>query len=199
LNSIDDGVWLINDQYELIDYNREFFQKYQAILNIKPVKGKNVLNLFPADKPALKEIWQARYDAGLRGKVAKYTDTYIVNAEKKIYEVKIYPIRGEGKVTGLTLLARDVTKVIESEEQLTRQNDELTKINSELDRFVYSASHDLRAPLLSVKGLLNMIKLDDDKENTTKYLGLIEKSINKLDRFITDIVHHSNIWMMPQR
>jgi PAS domain S-box-containing protein len=191
LNSIDDGVWLINDQYELIDFNREFFQKYQAIVNIKPVKGKSVLDLFPTDKPSLVEIWKTRYETGLRGKVAKYTDTYLVNGERKIYEVKVYPIRGEGKVTGLTMLARDITKIKEAEEQLTMQNDELTKINSELDRFVYSASHDLRAPLLSVKGLLNMIKLDDSKENTEKYLELIAKSINKLDRFITDIVHHS--------
>ena len=191
LNSIDDGVWLINDQFQLIDFNREFYHKYQAILNIKPVKGKNVLELFPADKPSLKEIWKLRYEDGLKGKVAKYTDTYLVNGEKKIYEVKVYPIRDEGRITGLTMLARDFTKIKEAEEQLKSQNDELTKINSELDRFVYSASHDLRAPLLSVKGLLNMLKLDSEKSNTNTYLGLIEKSVNKLDRFITDIVHHS--------
>ena len=191
LNSIDDGVWLINNQYELIDFNREYFQKYQAILNIKPIKGKNVLNLFPADKPALIDIWRQRYESGLKGKVAKYTDTFSVNNEKRIYEIKVYPIRGEGKVTGLTMLARDITKIKEAEEQLTTQNEELTKINSELDRFVYSASHDLRAPLRSVKGLLNMIKLDQDKSNTEKYLSLIENSINKLDLFISDIVHHS--------
>src|SRR5690349_19998574 len=95
LNSIDDVVWLHRDQYELIDFNREFFQKYQAIVNIKPVKGKSVLDLFPTDKPSLVGLWKTRYETGLRGKVAKYTDTYLVNGEKKIYEVKVYPIRGE--------------------------------------------------------------------------------------------------------
>jgi PAS domain S-box-containing protein len=191
LNSIDDGVWLINDQHELIDFNKEFLQKYEAILKIKPVKGKNFFELFPTDKPALHDIWKERYQSGLNGKVARYTDTYSVNGEKKVYEVKVYPIRGEGKVTGLTMLARDITKIKEAEEQLKNQNDELTKINSELDRFVYSASHDLRAPLLSVKGLLNMMKIDSEPENKEKYMALIEKSINKLDRFITDVVHHS--------
>ena len=191
LNSIDDGVWLINDQYELIDFNKEFLQKYQAILNIKPVKGRDFFEFFPTDKPAIHEIWKERYQSGLTGKVAKYTDVYSVNGEKKIYEVKVYPIRGEGKVTGLTMLARDITKIKEAEEQLKSQNEELTRINSELDRFVYSASHDLRAPLLSIKGLVNMMKLDSEKENAGTYLNLIEKSINKLDRFITDVVHHS--------
>jgi PAS domain S-box-containing protein len=166
LNSIDDGVWLINDQYELIDFNKEFLQKYQAILNIKPVKGGNIFDFFPAEKPIITEIWKERYQEGLTGKVARYTDVYSVDGEKKIYEVKVYPIRGEGKVTGLTMLARDITKIKEAEEQLKNQNDELTKINSELDRFVYSASHDLRAPLLSVKGLLNMMKLDKHSQAT---------------------------------
>ncbi len=191
LNSLDDGVWLVNEKCELIDYNREFYQKYQSILNIKPIKGKCVLELLPEDKPALRDLWKMRYETGLTGKVMRYLDTYQVNGEKRIYELKVYPIRDDGKVTGLTMLARDVTKVREAEEQLKDQNEELTKINSELDRFVYSASHDLRAPLRSVKGLLNMVKLDEDKTNTDKYLELIEKSIDKLDSFITDIVHHS--------
>jgi PAS domain S-box-containing protein len=191
LNSIDDGVWLVNEKCELIDYNREFYQKYQAILNIKPIKGKCVLELLPEDKQAVRDLWKMRYETGLTGKVMKYLDTYTVSGEKKMYELKIYPIRDDGKVTGLTMLARDVTKVRETEDQLKAQNEELTKINSELDRFVYSASHDLRAPLRSVKGLLNMVKLDQDGANTEKYLQLIEKSIDKLDSFITDIVHHS--------
>lgn len=191
LNSLDDGVWLVNEKYELIDFNREFFQKYQAILNIKPVKGKCVLELLPEDKPALRDLWKMRYETGLTGRVMRYVDTYQLNGEMRMYELKVYPIRDDGKVTGLTMLARDVTKVREAEEQLKQQNEELTKINSELDRFVYSASHDLRAPLRSVKGLLNMVKFDQDKTNTEKYLALIEKSIDKLDSFITDIVHHS--------
>lgn len=191
LNTLDDGVWLVNEKLELIDYNREFFQKYHALLNIKPMKGKSVIDLLPEDRPALRDQWKMRYETGLRGKVMKYTDTYAVNGEKHIYEVKVYPIRDDNQVTGLTMLARDVTKVKEAEEMLKNQNDELTKINSELDKFVYSASHDLRAPLRSVKGLLNMIQLDENKENTTKYLELIAKSVDKLDLFITDIVHHS--------
>jgi signal transduction histidine kinase len=74
---------------------------------------------------------------------------------------------------------------------MERQNEELRRINAELDRFVYSASHDLRAPLMSVKGLLNIIKLDPEKKNTDLYLALIEKSVGRLDNFITDIIQYS--------
>jgi signal transduction histidine kinase len=72
-----------------------------------------------------------------------------------------------------------------------QKNTELVKVNSELDRFVYSASHDLRAPLASVLGLIKLTKLDPDPANRMEYLEKVEKSIHKLDGFIHDIINYS--------
>lgn len=76
-------------------------------------------------------------------------------------------------------------------EAIEHRNEELMKVNSELDRFVYSASHDLRAPLTSILGLVRLTKLDDDPENRKQYLDMVEKSIHKLDGFIHDIINYS--------
>lgn len=70
-------------------------------------------------------------------------------------------------------------------------NRQLQKVNSELDKFVYSASHDLRAPLASVLGVVNVARLDKDESQRENYLNLIEKSIKKLDGFINDIINFS--------
>jgi len=83
---------------------------------------------------------------------------------------------------------RDVTAIKSAQEKLKKQNRELKKLNTELDSFVYSASHDLKAPLSSVKGLINLAKNENNKEKLTNYLNLVDKSINKLDDFIKDIV-----------
>lgn len=74
---------------------------------------------------------------------------------------------------------------------LEEQNRELKKVNSELDRFVYSASHDLRAPLTSLLGLIQLARDENDLEQIRNYLDLQEKSIHKLDNFIQDIVNIS--------
>ncbi|MBX7242495.1 MAG: HAMP domain-containing histidine kinase [Bacteroidia bacterium] len=66
---------------------------------------------------------------------------------------------------------------------------DLRNANEELDRFVYSVSHDLRAPITSVMGLLDLC--ESDKENLDKYLALQKKSMLKLDTFIADILHYS--------
>jgi PAS domain S-box-containing protein len=191
LNTIEDSIWLVNTDFELIDFNKEFFKKYKQAYGVRLLRGASILELIPDELPELREMWRSRYESGLKGRPGKYYDTYQIEKDTRTFEIKTYPIVENGTVTGLTMYSRDITNQTRTEDLLKRQNEELIKINSELDRFVYSASHDLRAPLMSVKGLLNMIKLDPEKKNADQYLALIEKSVNKLDHFISDIIHYS--------
>lgn len=88
-------------------------------------------------------------------------------------------------------------KQLESERKksdmaLREQNDELVKINKELDSFVYSVSHNLRAPLMSVLGLLNLARMNDRKEeNMNQYFEMMEHSIQKLDNTLKEILDYS--------
>lgn len=73
---------------------------------------------------------------------------------------------------------------------INRQNVELKKVNAELDRFVYSASHEIRSPLSSILGLIHLARLGDS-DKRLEYFDHIEKSVNRLDEFIHDIVDYS--------
>jgi signal transduction histidine kinase len=75
--------------------------------------------------------------------------------------------------------------------QLEERNEQLDKTNKELDRFVYSTSHDLRAPLTSIMGLINIINNTDKPEEHKKYLGMMRDRIHSLDNFIKDITDYS--------
>lgn len=79
------------------------------------------------------------------------------------------------------------------EEMLRKQNEELTKINKELDSFVYSVSHDLRSPLASILGLVNVARIDPvkNKETVETYFDMIERSVVKLDETLRKILDYS--------
>lgn len=96
-----------------------------------------------------------------------------------------------GKVKKLYGTEIDITNRKEIEEEILEKNQELQKINKELDRFVYSASHDLRAPLTSIMGLLYLVKTTDNIAEKDEYINHIDKSVNKLDSFIKDIINYS--------
>jgi signal transduction histidine kinase len=78
-----------------------------------------------------------------------------------------------------------------SEERLQQQFEELQKTNHELDSFVYSVSHDLRAPLSTILGLINIAEKDEQPANWPTYLQHIRNSINRLDNFIKEILTYS--------
>lgn len=113
----------------------------------------------------------AAIDAINKGEVFRFIDkpwdyTYVENAIAHAYD--IYKTR----------------------EDLKERNIELQKANEELDKFVYSASHDLRAPLMSVLGIVNLALLEDDIKSQNEYLELIRQSVKKLDTFIINIIDY---------
>lgn len=79
----------------------------------------------------------------------------------------------------------------EVEERIQRTNIELSKRNTELDNFVYSVSHDLRAPIASVLGLINLARKDKDAAMKDMYLDMINKSAMQQDHFIKEILDQS--------
>ena len=103
-------------------------------------------------------------------------------------------------------LAQREQELALSEEELTQtnqilgeSNEELRKTNTELDRFVYSVSHDLRAPIASALGLVNLCRLSGEMEQSVEYLDLMEACMHRLDNFIQDILDYSKNTRVPVR
>ncbi|MFN5068270.1 MAG: ATP-binding protein [Bacteroidota bacterium] len=71
------------------------------------------------------------------------------------------------------------------------KNNELKKTNDELDRFVYSTSHDLRVPLTNVMGLIDITEMSINDEAPKKYLALMRQSVVALDDVIRGILDYS--------
>lgn len=80
----------------------------------------------------------------------------------------------------------------QAKNELRERNEELEKAYHELEKFVYSASHDLRAPLASVLGIVRIAQMEEDlnKDDYSDYMGKIESSVNKLDMLLQNIISY---------
>jgi PAS domain S-box-containing protein len=113
-------------------------------------------------------------------------DTTRKHREGKLVNVILYgvPIMQENQTIGIYGVYIDITDRMKVE-------DELKTRNAELDNFVYKVSHDLRAPLSSILGLVNLARLPGNTDNPLEYIDIIGGKVEHLDHFIGDVLSHS--------
>ena len=87
-------------------------------------------------------------------------------------------------------LLNSISDTYDQFETLAEENSELKKTNEQLDHFVYSVSHDLRAPLSSMKGLVEITEEETAEPVTLEHMKLLLGSIGKLDHFILDVLDY---------
>ena len=87
-------------------------------------------------------------------------------------------------------LLNSISDTYDQFETLAEENSELKKTNDQLDHFVYSVSHDLRAPLSSMKGLVEITEEETAEPVTLEHMKLLLGSIGKLDHFILDVLDY---------
>jgi two-component system sensor histidine kinase/response regulator len=78
--------------------------------------------------------------------------------------------------------------IYSARKQLKEKVEALEKANEELNRFIYSASHDMRSPLVSVLGIINLAKADNSISDPNGYVDLMESCIIRLDEFIKKVI-----------
>jgi len=76
------------------------------------------------------------------------------------------------------------------------RTEELARKNAEMERFVYTTSHDLSSPLVSIGSLLGFIEQDaqmSDLKRLHSHLKIISDSVSKMDDLLSDTLEISRI------
>lgn len=120
--------------------------------------------------------------------------------------VKLTPIFGDGKHIGFTKITGDLTeqkrlqdKLAERQQSaLEHKNIELQRINLDLDTFVYTASHDLRSPIMNIEGLMDILKKELIASNalnstTEEIVQHVVDSVDRFKRTIADLTEISRM------
>lgn len=89
-------------------------------------------------------------------------------------------------------------ELVESEKRLLHKNEDLVKTNNDLDNFIYTASHDLRAPVSNIEGLMNALT-DTLKSNNFysedvgRIIKMIEGSVTRFQGTLKELTEISKI------
>ncbi|MDQ3535907.1 MAG: PAS domain-containing protein, partial [Bacteroidota bacterium] len=94
-------------------------------------------------------------------------------------------------------MVKDRTRQLsQTNKELKEKNKELLVINSDLDNFIYTASHDLKSPISNMEGLINLLNAEmKGKFNNTEadIMRMIALSINKFKQTIQDLTEITKV------
>ena len=176
---------------------------YSNPLNITGISPRNQA-IGKTLKERTLELGRSAEDAELRiqkfnkateqGKVLTFEENLkAADGSEKTILRRFFPVLDtDGKLDLMISVGTDVTDLEEGRRELAENNEQLRKVNHELDRFVYSVSHDLRAPIASVKGLLTLMNENEAGEDAKKtYLGMMATVMDRMDNVIFEILDYS--------
>ena len=121
------------------------------------------------------------------GLMAKKKDGQIANVD-----IMLSPIKKNGDQFVIAVV-RDVTKYFHIESELRESEKKLQDKINELSTFFYKTSHNLKGPIASALGLIDLVENNKDNINPKEYYGLITESLQKLDNVISDLSELSKI------
>ncbi len=89
-------------------------------------------------------------------------------------------------------------RIDEAQRELRQNNELLTRVNVDLDNFIYTASHDLKAPISNIEGLLEVLRQElpaglPESPEVQPVLGLMQDAVNRFQRTIEHLTDVSKL------
>ncbi|QHL89451.1 PAS domain-containing protein [Nibribacter ruber] len=171
-------------------------KKYEDVI------GKPVLEALPEVRnQGIKELLDGVVQTGIPYVNNELAIELMRNgALETVYVSFVYhPLRDtQGNIMGVIAIALGINEQVEARHQMEAKNRELLAINADLDNFVYSASHDLRAPISNIEGLIDAL-IEDlppqvlQREVVSRVVSLIQGSVERFKRTVSDLTEVAKI------
>ncbi len=184
------------------DYFNQRWYDYTG-LSYEETKDKGwALALHPDDYKRTQQIWSHSLATGeqyeIEYRLKKYDDTYrwFLGRALPMYNEDGEIIKWFGTCTDIHEQKTLVGHLEQSREELYQKNEQLNRINTDLDNFIYTASHDLKAPVTNIEGLTTMMgnKLQGKLSDPEKELfRMIQLSVTRLKQTIVDLTEITKV------
>lgn len=196
-------AWTANPQGQNTFLNRRWFD-YAGADSELPLENWLLACIHPADLPLAAERWQhslrteeplevecriRHRDGGYRWFLGRALPSR--NAAGRI-------IQWIGTYTDIHEHKLALERIAQTQRQLRDNNERLTRANVDLDNFIYTASHDLKAPISNIEGLLHALLVEMPATSRGNgevgiILGLMQDSVNRFKKTIEQLTDVSKL------
>lgn len=90
----------------------------------------------------------------------------------------------------IMVAVKNAVDLSQSRRELRKKSEELQKAYEELNRFIYSASHDMRAPLTSILGVVGLAQHETEDPRMDEYLRMIEISVKRMEVLNNNVIDY---------
>ena len=205
------GYCMLDPIAKVLLFNKKAGSIWNKVNGSVLKEGDSLFEMLP--EPRL-EKFRSIFDKVIKGEILEFEMEHnLANGEKIWIEYTFNPVTTpDGSIIGVCEGIRDITARITDQQTLMQYANELTKANygqanaianlkktnTELDRFIYCASHEMRGPLTSIMGLINMGDSEVPEEYKI-YFEMMKNRVDALDELILDIISHSRNARLPKQ
>lgn len=174
LTSIPDMIFEISNDGTFLDFMAS--AEIAPVMSPSEFLGRNVKELFP---PTIAEQTFFALDRALAtGQLHAFEYGMPPGEEVQFFEARIMPITYESAI----IMVRDISQRQWVGSEREKLINELEDKNSELERFTYTVSHDLKSPLITIKGFLGFLEQDANSGNTVRLKADIKRIADATDK-----------------
>ena len=175
-DAVEEGIMVVGSDNQTLECNNRFIEMFRVpppLLN----KGNRRLRIrYIADQLQNGDDFMDKLYAVEASSEHKFFDVLHLRDGRAIEQFS-QPFYVQGKFMGRIWSYRDITKRLSAEESLRT-------VNSELDTFIYRASHDIKGPLARLRGICNVAKLSITDPQSSEYFELLDQESKKLDSIL---------------
>jgi PAS domain S-box-containing protein len=186
-NNVVQSIVLVDTQFRVKAFNVFANKQCIQLMGLELQENRSFLDYLT---PEVKEQFLNEFEKALVNETVQWElGLRFSNTSIFWFATSLSPVADDaGNVLGVCISMVDVSARKLADEKFQGQFLEIENTNKELDRLIKILSHDLKAPMNSVNGLISLAREEKNPEEFHTYLSMMEKSLKKLELFTNDVI-----------